>query len=97
MRQKPGPRKSHGENVVKDISRATRKQSTAEEKIGIVLDGLKGGDSIANCAAAKVLRKACIAAGPRSSLKLGRSAWRVTQPAQRPRPKLKTCAENPVI
>ena len=47
MRQKPGTRKSHGEKVVKDIGRATRKQYSAEEKIRIVLDGLKGEDSIA--------------------------------------------------
>ena len=47
MRQKPGRRKSHGEKVVKDIRRATRKQYSAEEKIRIVLDGLKGEDSIA--------------------------------------------------
>ena len=40
MRQKPGTRKSHGEKVVKDIRRATRKQYSAEEKIRIVLDGL---------------------------------------------------------
>ena len=46
--QKPGTRKSHGEKVVKDIRRATRKQySQTEEKIRIVLDGLKGEDSIA--------------------------------------------------
>ena len=44
---KPGTRKSHGEKVVKDIRRATRKQYSAEEKIRIVLDGLKGEDSIA--------------------------------------------------
>ena len=47
MRQKPGTHKSHGEKVVKDIRRATRKQYSAEEKIRIVLDGLKGEDSIA--------------------------------------------------
>ena len=47
MRQKPGTKQSHGEQVVKDIRRATRKQDSAEEKIRIVLDGLKGEDSIA--------------------------------------------------
>ena len=47
MRQKPGTRKSQGEKVVKDIRRASRKQYSAEEKIRIVLDGLKGEDSIA--------------------------------------------------
>jgi transposase len=35
------------EKVVKDIRRATRKQYSAEEKIRIVLDGLRGEDSIA--------------------------------------------------
>ena len=47
MRQKPGTKQSHGEKVVKDIRRATRKQYSAEEKIRIVLDGLKGEASIA--------------------------------------------------
>lgn len=47
MRQKPGAKPSHGEKVVKDIRRATRKQYSAEEKIRIVLDGLKGENSIA--------------------------------------------------
>ena len=45
-------RKSHAtdlssEEIVKDIRRATRKQYSAEEKIRIVLDGLRGEHSIA--------------------------------------------------
>ena len=47
MRQKPGTKQSNGEKVVKDIRRATRKEYSAEEKIRIVLDGLKGEESIA--------------------------------------------------
>ena len=47
MRQTSGTRKSHGEKVVEDIRRATRKQYSAEEKTRIVLDGLKGEDIIA--------------------------------------------------
>ena len=39
--------KSPGEKIVKGIKRATRKQYSAEEKIRIVLDGLKGEESIA--------------------------------------------------
>ena len=38
---------SHGERVVKDIKRKTRKQYSAEEKIRIVLTGLRSEDSIA--------------------------------------------------
>ena len=38
--------KSPGEKIVKDIKRATRKQYSAEEKVRIVMDGLKGEESI---------------------------------------------------
>ena len=38
---------SPGEKIVKDIKRATRKHYSSEEKIRIVLDGLRGEDSIA--------------------------------------------------
>jgi len=42
------PSKStHGERIVKDIKRKTRKQYSAEEKIRIVLDGLRGEESVA--------------------------------------------------
>ncbi|MCI2399245.1 hypothetical protein [Aliiroseovarius subalbicans] len=39
--------KSPGAKIVKDIKRATRKHYSSEEKIRIVLDGLRGEDSIA--------------------------------------------------
>lgn len=47
MRQKSGTGKAPAEQVIKDIRRATRKQYSAEEKIRIVLEGLRGEDSIA--------------------------------------------------
>ena len=47
MRQKSETTKVSSERVVKDIRRATRKQYSAEEKIRIVLDGLRGESSIA--------------------------------------------------
>ena len=47
MRQKSGPPKETSDQVVKNIRRATRKRYSAEEKIRIVLDGLRGEDSIA--------------------------------------------------
>ena len=42
-----GAKASPGERVVKDIRRATRRHFSAEDKIRIVLDGLRGEDSIA--------------------------------------------------
>jgi len=47
MRPKSSSPKKPAEHVVKDISRATRRQFSAENKIQIVLDGLCGDDSIA--------------------------------------------------
>jgi transposase len=47
MRQHSNSTKDTAEKVVKDIRRATRKQYSAEEKIRIVLEGLRGEDSIA--------------------------------------------------
>ena len=43
----PSAHKSQSVNLVKDIRRATRKHYLAEEKIRIVLDGLRGESSIA--------------------------------------------------
>jgi transposase len=47
MRRKSGTRKEPAEKVVRDIRRATRKQYSAEEKIRLVLEGLRGEESIA--------------------------------------------------
>jgi transposase len=47
MKQTSGPAKQPAEEVVKDIRRATRRQFSAEEKIRIVLEGLRGEESIA--------------------------------------------------
>ena len=47
MGQKSGPVKKPAEQVVREIRRATRRQFSAEEKIRIVLTGLRGEDSIA--------------------------------------------------
>ncbi len=41
------PAKSPAEQVVKDIRRQTRRHFSAEDKIRIVLEGLRGEDSIA--------------------------------------------------
>jgi transposase len=46
MRQKSGPGKAPAEQVVKDIRRATRRHYSAEDKIRIVLEGLRGEESI---------------------------------------------------
>ena len=47
MRTKSPSSKEPADRVLKDIRRATRKHYSAEDKIRIVLDGLRGEDSIA--------------------------------------------------
>ena len=47
MRQTSTPAKEPAEQIVSEIRRATRRQFSAEEKIRIVLQGLRGEDSIA--------------------------------------------------
>ena len=47
MRQKANTNAQSSEDIVKGIRRATRKRYSAEEKIRIVLDGLRGEMSIA--------------------------------------------------
>ena len=47
MRKKTVPVKQPAETVIRDIRRATRRHFSAEEKIRIVLEGLRGEESIA--------------------------------------------------
>ena len=47
MRQKAMKREKTSERIVKDIRRRTRKHHSAEEKIRIVLEGLRGEETIA--------------------------------------------------
>ena len=47
MSQKPAKPQSTSERLVRDIRRPTRKHYSAEEKIRIVLDGLRGEASVA--------------------------------------------------
>src|SRR3984885_13694593 len=47
MRQKSGPEKKPADDAIRDIRRATRRHFSAEEKIRIVLEGLRGEESSA--------------------------------------------------
>src|SRR2546429_9809546 len=46
MKQKSGPGKAPAEQVLKDIRRQTRRHYSAEEKIRIVLEELRGEENI---------------------------------------------------
>src|SRR3984885_103873 len=48
MRQKSVPEKEPATQVIKNIRRATRRHFSAEDKIRIVLEGLRGEESVQN-------------------------------------------------
>lgn len=95
MRQKSMKSKEPAEKVVRDIRRRTRRQYSSEEKIRIVLEGLRGEESIAG-----LCRREGIAEGlyyswskeflgeaqaplVRAKRRTARSDWRVTPSAKR--------------
>ena len=83
------------EGTVRDIRRKTRKQYTAEEKIRIVVSGLRGGgEASPPCAAARASPRVCITAGRKSFWKRVRSGSPATPGAKRPRARLKACARR---
>ena len=98
MKQASGPtKKAPAETVLKDIRRATRRQFSAEEKIRIVLEGLRGEESIAELCrregiassmyygwSKEFLGEACAATGPRPR-RTASAGCRVTRRAKRPR------------
>jgi transposase len=66
MGQKSGPVKEPADQVIRAIRRSTRRQFSAEEKIRIVLSGLRGEDSIAELCPARGLSRTSIIAGQRN-------------------------------
>jgi transposase len=82
MRQKSGPVKESAEKVVKDIRRATRRHFSAEDKIRIVLEGLRGEESIVELCRREGSSRTSVTAGRRTFSKPARSGW----PATRRRP-----------
>jgi transposase len=60
MRQKFVPGREPATQVVKNIRRATRRHFSAEDKIRIVLEGLRGEDSIAElCRREGIVQNLC--------------------------------------
>ena len=53
-------KKRSAEKTVRDIRRATRRHYSAEEKIRIVLEGLRGEDSIAELCRREGITNGCV-------------------------------------
>ena len=69
------------EQHVKSIRRTTCKQYSAEEKIRIVIEGLRGEQSIAElCGREPIAQSVCTTSGRRGFWKPGRDVCRVIRP-----------------
>ena len=75
MRQKSVPVNEPATQVLKNVRRATRRHFSAEDKIRIVLEGLRGEDSIAELCRREGIVQTSIIAGRRTFSRRGRSAW----------------------
>ncbi len=72
MRRKPGTPKPTADRVVRDIRRKTRKRHSVEEKIRIVLSGLRGEDSIAELCRREGIAQSRYYSGSKEFLEAGR-------------------------
>ena len=75
MKQKPTGRTSSSEKINRDIKRNTRKQTSAEEKIRIVLDGVRGEASIAELCRREGIAQSLYYKWSRTLCRPVRSAW----------------------
>ncbi len=84
MRRNTIRQKASAEKVVKDIRRATRRHYGAEEKIRIVLEGLRGEDSIAELCRREGINQNLYYRWSKDFLEAARNGWRGTRPVRRP-------------
>jgi len=83
------------EKLVRDIRRATRKHHSAEGKIRIVLEGLRGEESIAALCRREAIAESLYYAWSKEFLEAGKRRWRVTRPARPPATRSRRSARKP--
>src|SRR5271156_4714500 len=81
--------------VVRDIRRAARRQCSAEEKVRIVIAGLRGEDSIAELCPKEGINQNLYYRWSKEFLEAGRSGWPAIPPARRPLTRSRGCGRGP--
>ena len=84
MRQKSAQLNASVEKAVRDIRRKTRRRHSTEEKIRIVLEGLRGEESIASLCRREGIAESLYYSWSKEFWEAGKGALPVTQPARRP-------------
>ena len=80
------------ERAVRDIRRKTRKQYSAEEKIRIVVSGLRGEDSIAELCRREGIAESLYYSWSKEFLEAGKKRLSGDTARRRPRARSRTCA-----
>ena len=84
MRSKAETDSEEAEKRVRDIRRATRRQYSAEEKIRIVIAGLRGEDSIAELCRKESINQNLYYRWSKDFLEAGKSGWQAIPHGKRP-------------
>jgi len=95
MRQKSVPVNEPATQVLKNVRRATRRHFSAEDKIRIVLEGLRGEDSIAELCRREGIVQNLYYRWSKDFLEAGRSDWLAIRPGPRRRTRSRTCVARP--
>ena len=100
MNPRTSSAKKPAEQVMKDIRRVTRRHFSAEDKIRIVLDGLRGEDSITELCRKEGITQSLhytwlSTLGPRSSWKPANATWRAIPLLHPPPMRSRICAVKP--
>src|SRR4029434_4902809 len=85
MRQASKRIPESAEKTVRDIRRATRRHHSAEEKIRIVLEGLRGEDSIAELCRKEGINQNLYSRWSKEFLEAGKKRLAATRRVRRPR------------
>jgi transposase len=81
------------EKAVRDIRRATRRHFSAEDKVRIVIAGLRDEESVAELCRKEGSTRTSTTGGPRSFWSRARSGWRAIPPEKRPATRSKGWAQ----
>ena len=84
MKQKSVPGKAPAEQVLKDIRRQARRHYSAEEKIRIVLEGLRGEENISELCRREGIAASMYYGWSRSSWRPASAGWQETRRVLRP-------------
>ena len=82
------------EKVVRDIRRATRRHFSAEDKVRIVIAGLRGEDSVAELCRKEGINQNLYYRWSKEFLRRARSGWRAIPPGKRPATRSKGCGRR---